>query len=110
MEKLYDARLQLNLKGLDEFLAPGSRDSFVRSIDPNGTMHGVHGAAKHGYFEASPNHDAVAFGVVNKSMSRKIVDKIKSLGAAIRPNIFILPNTDATGKPSVTGAGGVGSV
>eukprot|EP00656_Telonema_subtile_P052705 TRINITY_DN7418_c0_g1_i2.p1 TRINITY_DN7418_c0_g1~~TRINITY_DN7418_c0_g1_i2.p1 ORF type:complete len:421 (-),score=84.05 TRINITY_DN7418_c0_g1_i2:45-1307(-) len=106
-EQLYSARLQMNLKGLDQFLAPTS-DYFVRSIDPNGTVHGVHGAARHGYFEASPNHDAVALGVVNTTMAAKIVAKIKSLGATIRPNVFILPNSDATGKPSVSGAGGVG--
>jgi hypothetical protein len=32
----------------------------------------------------------------------------QALGTIIRPNTFILPNSDATGKPSVAGAGGVG--
>jgi hypothetical protein len=50
----------------------------------------------------------VALGVVNETLAKKIVERIKSLGAAIRPNVFILPNTDATGKPSVTGSGAVG--
>eukprot|EP00658_Telonema_sp_P-2_P073406 TRINITY_DN6245_c0_g1_i1.p1 TRINITY_DN6245_c0_g1~~TRINITY_DN6245_c0_g1_i1.p1 ORF type:complete len:458 (-),score=89.20 TRINITY_DN6245_c0_g1_i1:302-1675(-) len=107
-DRLYAARLAMNLKGLDQFLAPGDGDYFVRSIDPNGTLHGVIGAARHGYFEASPNHDAVALGVVNSSMAARIVSRIKSLGNQIRPNVFILPNTDATGKPSVSGAGGIG--
>jgi len=106
-EALYSARLALNLKGLPFYLAPEG-DYFVRSIDPNGTRHGVLGQDRHGYFEASPNHDAVALRVVDDELSRKIVTKIKSLGALIRPNVFILPNTDAHGKPSVTGAGGVG--
>ena len=48
LEQLYDARLRLNLKGLDNFVAPDTRDYFVRSIDPNGTLHGVHGAPRHG--------------------------------------------------------------
>ena len=106
-EALYSARLALNLKGLPFYLAPEG-DYFVRSVDPNGTLHGVLGQDRHGYFEASPNHDAVALRVVDDELSRKIVTKIKSLGSLIRPNVFILPNTDAHGKPSVTGAGGVG--
>ena len=61
-----------------------------------------------GYFEASPNHDAVALGVVNDTLGEQIISKIKALGAAIRPNVFILPNTDATGKASVQGSGAVG--
>jgi hypothetical protein len=62
-------------------------------------------ALRHGYFEASPNHDAVALGVVDDAMSAKIVSRIKSLGANIRPNVFILPNTDAKGAlPGTAGA------
>ena len=55
----YSQRLEYNRNGLNEYLAPEG-DYFVRSVDPNGTLHGVLGQAKHGYFEASPNHDAVA--------------------------------------------------
>jgi hypothetical protein len=109
LEKLFAQRLELTRRGLDAFLAPDG-DYFVRSIDPNGTLHGVLGAARHGYFEASPNHDAVALRVVNDSMAAAIVGRIKGLGALLRPNVFIIPNTDATGKPSATGAGGVGQL
>ena len=104
---LYTQRLELTRRGLDSFLAPEG-DYFVRSLDPNGTAHGVLGAARHGYFEASPNHDAVAFRVVNDSLAAKIVRRIEQLGLELRPNVFILPNTDATGKPPVAGAGGIG--
>jgi hypothetical protein len=107
LERLFGQRLVLTRRGLDSFLSPDG-DYFVRSIDPNGTVHGIHGATRHGYFEASPNHDAVALRVVNDSLARRIVTKITSLGDAIRPNVFILPNTDSNGKPSASGAGGVG--
>ena len=50
----------------------------------------------------------MAFRVVNDTLAAKIVAKIKSLGALIRPNVFILPNTDATGEPSVAGSGAIG--
>ncbi len=53
---LYNARRDATYQGLFTFLAP-SGDYFVKSIDPNGTVHGILGAATHGYFESSPNHD-----------------------------------------------------
>ena len=47
------------------------------------------------YFEASPNHDAVALRVVGDAEAETIMAQIDALGAKIRPNTFILPNTDA---------------
>lgn len=64
---------------------------FIRSLDPDGTKHGVLGAARHGYFEASPNHDAIAFRVADDGQSEKIYDTIASL-PGLRPYDFILPN------------------
>ena len=64
---------------------------FIRSLDPDGTRHGVYGADEHGYFEASPNHDAVAFRVVDDQQARHIYDKIASI-PGLRPHHFILPN------------------
>lgn len=63
----------------------------IRSLDPDGTRHGVFGAARHGYFEASPNHDAIAFRVVDDQQARRIYDKIASI-RGLRPYHFILPN------------------
>ena len=51
----------------------------------------------HRYFEASPNHDAVAWRVVNDSLAEEIMGTIDGLGSALRPYTFILPNTDAGG-------------
>ncbi len=64
---------------------------FIRSLDPDGTRHGVFGAAKHGYFESSPNHDAIAFRVVDEAQARRIFRKIASI-PELRPHDFILPN------------------
>ena len=104
---LLTARRGLNTRGFGEYLSP-SGDYFVRSVDPNGTLHGVIGQDRFGYFEASPNHDAVAFRVVNDSVSRSIVDTIMSLKDRIRPNIFILPNTDAKMRAAEKGSGATG--
>ena len=64
---------------------------FIRSLDPDGTRHGVFGAAQHGYFEASPNHDAIAFRVVDRAQAQRIYAKIASI-PGLRPHDFVLPN------------------
>lgn len=64
---------------------------FVKSIDPDGTRHGVYGASKYGYFEASPNHDAICFRVVDDAQSRKIYRKLASI-PGLRPHDLILAN------------------
>ncbi len=64
---------------------------FINSMDPDGTRHGVYGAPRHGYFESSPNHDAVAFGVVDQRQAERIYAKIASI-PGLRPHHFILPN------------------
>lgn len=64
---------------------------FIRSLDPDGVRHGVFGAPQHGYFEASPNHDAIAFRVADDSQSERIMRKIEAI-PELRPHAFILPN------------------
>lgn len=64
---------------------------FINSLDPDGTRHGVFGAAKHGYFETSPNQDAIAFRVVDEAQAERIYRKIASI-PGLRPHQFILPN------------------
>ncbi len=63
----------------------------IRYLDPDGAKHGVYGAEKYGYFEASPNHDAVCFRVADDEQAAKIYAKIASI-PGLRPNHFILPN------------------
>ena len=48
--KLYSQRRELARKGLP--LLTTDEGYFIKSLDPDGTRHGVYGAAKHGYFEA----------------------------------------------------------
>jgi hypothetical protein len=64
---------------------------FINSLDPDGTRHGVFGAARHGYFESSPNHDAIAFRVADDAQAERIYAKIASI-PGLRPHQFILPN------------------
>jgi hypothetical protein len=64
---------------------------FINSLDPDGTRHGVFGAAKHGYFESSPNHDAITFRVADDAQARRIYTKMAAI-PGLRPHHFILPN------------------
>ena len=63
----------------------------LKSLDPDGTQHGVLGAAKYGYFEAVCNHDAICFGVVPDEQARRIMDKIQSI-PGLRPHDLIITN------------------
>jgi hypothetical protein len=63
----------------------------IRSLDPDGVRHGVYGAERHGYFEASPNHDAIAFRVVDEAQAQRIYRRLASL-PGLRPHDLILPN------------------
>lgn len=87
--KLYSGRRALARQGLPLLMTP--EGYFIKSLDPDGTRHGVYGAAKHGYFESSPNHDAVAFRVVDDAQASKILAKITSI-PGLRPYHLIIPN------------------
>ncbi|MEW6238624.1 MAG: hypothetical protein AB1656_24840 [Candidatus Omnitrophota bacterium] len=87
--ELYRKRRDLAKLGLSQLST--DEGYFIKSLDPDGTKHGVYGAEKYGYFEASPNHDAIAFRVVDDAQADKIYGKIASL-PGLRPHDFIIAN------------------
>lgn len=87
--KLYAKRRTTANDGLRQLTTPDGY--LIRSLDPDGSKHGVYGAKEHGYFETSPNQDAVAFHVVDDAQAAKIYNKIASI-PQLRPHQFILPN------------------
>ena len=86
---LWQARREAARKGLA--LLTTEEGYFINSLDPDGTRHGVVEAARHGYFESSPNHDAIAFRVADDVQARQIFAKIASI-PGLRPHQFIIPN------------------
>ncbi|MCQ2455997.1 MAG: hypothetical protein MJ096_01440 [Clostridia bacterium] len=56
----------------------------AKSMDPDGTLHGVYGAEKHGYLEAVCNVDAIAHSMVDEETVKTIYNKIASV-EGIRP-------------------------
>ncbi len=87
--RLYAGRRERARKGLA--LLTTEEGYFIKSLDPDGTKHGVYGAPKHGYFESSPNHDAICFRVVDDAQAQRIYAKIASI-PGLRPYDFIIPN------------------
>jgi len=79
------------------------KGSFIMSLDPDGTRHGVFGAEKHGYFEATPNHDAVCFGVIDDNISKRIIKRMVAI-PEIAPHDLILPNYPSYDDHSGEGA------
>lgn len=86
---LYSQRRADARKGLRALLEP--EGYFIRSLDPDGIRHGVFGAREHGYFEASPNHDAVCFRVADDRLAASIMHRIASI-PGLRPHGFVIPN------------------
>ena len=89
MVKLYEERRDKVKSGLQYFIT--EKGYFIRSLDPDGTKHGVYGAAQYGYFETPPNHDAMAFRVVDDQQAKQIYQMIQSI-PQIRPYDWIIPN------------------
>jgi hypothetical protein len=87
--QFYTQRRDLARRGLPRLTT--QEGYLIRSLDPDGTRHGVYGAPRHGYFEASPNHDAIAFRVADDAQAERIYQKIASL-PGLRPHDFIIPN------------------
>jgi hypothetical protein len=87
--KLYAERRDLARKGLP--LITTDERYFLKSLDPDGTRHGVFGAGRYGYFEAVVNHDAICFRVVDRAQAEKIYAKIASI-PGLRPYDFIITN------------------
>jgi hypothetical protein len=72
--------------------------SFIMFKDPNGAKHGVYGAAKYGYFETAPNHDAVCMRVVDDAASKKIIQRMVSI-KELAPHDLIITNYPASDEP-----------
>lgn len=90
--KIFRERRELVRQGLARVTTP--EGYIIRSIDPDGTKHGVYGADQHGYLETTPNHDAIAFRVVGDYQAEKMYQKIASI-PQLRPFTFIIPNYPA---------------
>ncbi len=90
-EKLeeYEHRQKITRESLFQLQTPDGY--FVKSVEPDGTKHGVLGQNKFGYFEGVANADAVALRVADDKTAKSIYQQIKDY-PAIRPFDFLLAN------------------
>ncbi len=85
----YEHRQKITRESLPQLLTAGGY--FVKSIEPDGTKHGVPGQEKFGYLEGVANADAVALRVVDNKTAENIYNRIASF-PEIRPFDFLLTN------------------
>ncbi|HUV04604.1 MAG TPA: hypothetical protein VMX94_05805 [Armatimonadota bacterium] len=86
---LYEARRKKTRESLAQLIAPDGY--FVKSLEPDGTKHGVLGQEKYGYFESVVNVDAIAFRAADQAQSERIYAQIASI-PGLRPYDFIITN------------------
>ena len=89
MIALYEHRQNITRQSLTQLLTPVGY--FVKSIEPDGTRHGVLGQKQYGYLEGVANADAVALRVVDDLTARNIYKQIAAF-PEIRPYDFLLTN------------------
>ncbi len=82
-------RRRLTIVGLQQLFTP--EGYLIKSLDPDGTRHGVYGAPKYGYFEAVANIDAVAHRVANDRQAVQILAKIRAI-SGLRPHDLLITN------------------
>jgi len=83
------ARLDKNLAALPLLLT--DEGYYAKSMDQNGTKHGVYGADRYGYLEAVCNVDAIAWDIADRDTAEKIYKKISEVDG-IRPKGVICNN------------------
>jgi len=87
--EIFQRRLEITRASLKLLQADGGY--FVKSIEPDGTKHGVLGQEKYGYLEGVSNADALAFRVTDDKTAERIYSRIAAFGE-IRPFDFLLTN------------------
>lgn len=85
----YQWRQKITRESLPLLLTPAGY--FVKSLELNGTKHGVVGQKQFGYLEGVANIDAIALRVADDALARSIYRQIES-SPAIRPFDFLLTN------------------
>lgn len=87
-QALYERRLEITRESLALLQANGC---FVKSVAPDGTLHGKPGQQRYGYFEIAPNVDAVCHRVVDDSSASRILARIRSI-PELRPHGMLITN------------------
>lgn len=85
----YERRQKITRDSLAQLLTPTGY--FIKSMEIDGTQHGVLGQARFGYLEGVANADAMGLRVADDATARSIYQTIKGF-PAIRPFDFLMTN------------------
>jgi hypothetical protein len=85
----YSRRQKITRESLSQLLTPAGY--FVKSMETDGTRHGVLGQERYGYLEGVANADAVGLRVVDDKIAESIYNQIAAY-PEIRPFDFLLTN------------------
>jgi hypothetical protein len=85
----YERRAKITRESLPQLLS--DEGYFVKSIELDGTKHGVFGQDRYGYFETSVNVDAICHRAVDDTIANRIYDKIVSI-PQLRPHDYLITN------------------
>ena len=99
--KEYEHRQKITRKSLSLLMT--DKGYFVKSLEPDGTKHGVLGQKQFSYLEGVANADAVALRVADTQTAENIYNQVASF-PEIRPFDFLL--TNAPGLDDTYGAWG----
>ncbi len=86
---LYEHRLKITQQALPQLLTEDGY--FIRSMETDGTRHGVVGQEKYGYFSVAANVDAIAHRRVDMATAKKIYAQIAG-EPNLRPHDFLIAN------------------
>jgi hypothetical protein len=85
----YSRRQNITRESLTQLMTPAGY--FAKSLETDGTLHGVLGQERYGYLEGVANADAVGLRVVDDKIAESIYNQIAAY-PEIRPFDFLLTN------------------
>ena len=88
-QALYETRRKTTKESLHQLVT--DKGYFIKSMETNGTKHGVLGQEKYGYFDGVVNADAMAFRVADQAQAEKIYWQIASV-PELRPHDLLITN------------------
>lgn len=86
---IYEHRFKITQEALPQLLTEDGY--FIRSMETDGTKHGVVGQEKYGYFSVAANVDAIAHRKVDIATAKRIYAQIEG-EPNLRPHGFLIPN------------------
>ena len=122
--ELWKSRRKANDNSIPAVLVNTSMSTryFLKALSPDGEKHGTYTprepcsldqpcppSSRHGYFEVSPNVDAIALSVVDSDLASELYQSMLNIGTSLNPCGFTLSNFPDYDDMASTDDGGFGT-